>query len=431
MTLNTFHHAGIGTFGTATLGVPRVKELLSLSKNIKTPVMFIYLDKENRKKSDMANKIGSYIKSTTMKDIRRKVNIYYDPNPLKDTGFMKSDGVYNVFYSHTPTKNSCQADATSLPWLLRIEMDREKMMEKDITLLDIKAKFCNQWEKRYADTKGLKKEERVLLERISQVSILSNSENDKTPIVHIRFDMVEFDFSTLVSFLDTFIDNFKLKGIDSINKIDYIKEEQVVSFDNDDEGLTKENQYVIYTSGVNMIDIRYINGIDINKTISNDIVEIYETFGIDAARIALLREFKSVFANAGTNVNYQHLEILVDIITNSGHLTSIDRHGMNKSESDPLARASFEKTVDQLIQAAVFGEVDYMKSVSSRIMAGLVIKGGTGLCNIILNSDLLEKSEYIEDIEQKYVKTFNEVSTSSVITDVINKDVSGIFIPDD
>lgn len=429
-TLNTFHHAGTGTFGASTLGVPRMKELLSLSKNIKTPHMSILLTKEIRKNQEISNKIASYIKFTTMKDIRRKVDIYYDPTPLKKGGFMDRDGVYNIFYSHAPNKNSCQNDVKSLPWLMRIELDREKMMEKDITLLDIKSKFCNQWQKRFQDTKGTRKEERVILERISQLSILSNSENDKFPVIHVRFDMTEFDFSSLVNFLNIFIDNFKIKGIDSINKIDNVKEEDVITFDNENEEKLQEKQHVIYTAGVNLIDIRYINGIDLSKTISDDVVEIFNTFGIDAARISLLREFKSVFKNAGTNVNFQHLEILVDIMTNTGNLTSIDRHGMNKSESDPLARASFEKTVDQLIQAAVFGEIDHMKSVSSRIMAGLVIKGGTGMCNLILDSDLLEKSEYIEQIEQKYVSTYNEVTTDIIMDYSINQEISGIFIPE-
>lgn len=429
---DTFHHAGIGTFSTTTLGVPRIKELLSLSKKIKTPVMLMYLEKKFKTNFEIANKIAAHLKYTILKDLRKKIDIYYDPDPFKKDGFMYSDNVFNVFYSNNVNRNSCQADIVNLPWLLRMEMDKEKMLEKNITLLEIKAKFCSQWEKRYADSKGLKKEERTLLEKITQLSILSNSDNDLYPVIHIRFDMKEFDFTTIVNFLDLFVDNFKLKGIEAIDKIDAIHEEPVVSFDNENQELVKEKQIVIYISGVNLTNIRYLNGIDLNTTLCNDVVEVYEKFGIDAARNLLVRELKSVFAAAGNNVNFQHLEILVDIMTNNGVLTSIDRHGMNKSESDPLARASFEKTVDQLIQAAVFGEVDHMKSVSSRIMAGLPIRGGTNICNVILDTNLLENSEYLEGAEQKYVKTFNELSTNNIITDVITnkKKNTDIFLPE-
>lgn len=392
--------------------------------------MSMYLTKENRDNQELANKIASHLKHTTIQDIRKKIDIYYDPEPFDKDGFMAKDNVYNVFYSHTPSKNTTQTDIQQLPWLLRIEMNRELMMEKDVTLLDIKSKYSNNWELRYADVKGLKKEERVLLEKITQTAIISNSDNDPIPIIHIRFDISDFDFSILISFIDIFVDNFKLKGIENITRINGVNEEAVISFDNEDEELKKEKQYVIYTAGVNLTDIRYLNGIDLNSTVCNDIMVIYETYGIDAARMALMKEFKSVFSGAGTKVNFAHLETLCDLITNTGVPTSIDRHGMNKSEIDPLARASFEKTVDQLIAAAVFGEIDHMNNVSSRIMAGLVIKGGTGLCDVILDSDLLEKSEYIEDIEQKYVKTYNEVSKSTIIEDVTSKEASDFFMPD-
>ena len=114
-----------------------------------------------------------------------------------------------------------------------------------------------------------------------------------------------------------------------------------------------------------------------------------------------------------------------DLMTNVGTLTSIDRHGLNKLDTDPFSRASFEKTVDQLITAAVFNEVDYMKSVSSRIMAGLCIKGGTGLCNLILDKDLLENSEYTIDIGQLYKKTYEDITVQQ------KQEVdSDVFIPE-
>jgi hypothetical protein len=55
-----------------------------------------------------------------------------------------------------------------------------------------------------------------------------------------------------------------------------------------------------------------------------------------------------------------------------------------------------------------------MKSVSSRIMAGLCIKGGTGLCNLVLDKDLIENSEYTEDIGQLYNKTYNDIIPSNI-----------------
>ena len=428
MTLSAFHHAGIGKVSATTGGVPRIKEILSLSKRIKTPQMIITLDDKYMNSRDMANKIGSYIKYITIAQLRKQIDVYYEPDPFAKDGFREKDNVYDVFYGHNPSKHSCQSDISNLPWLMRIVFDREKLLEKEVTLLDIKSKFCNAWEKRFSDIKTAKKEERAIFDKVTQCAILSNTNNDDIPIIHIRFDMAEIDYTTINEFIDTIVDKFKLKGITSITESSVV-EERLLKY-NEDGGVDKTNHYQIYTSGVNLYDIRYIIGIDIYKTICNDIVEIYDTFGIEAVRSAIIHQIIDVFVGAGKPLNYQHLSILAEIMTADGHLLSIDRHGMRKSTADPLPAASFEQTVDVLLHAAFFGETDHMKGISSRIMAGQVIKGGTGLCDLILDTDLIEKSQFIEDIGQKYIKTYNEITTSSIIADVINKEETDIFIPE-
>lgn len=430
MTLNSFHSAGIAAIGSVTQGVPRIKELLSLAKKIKTPQMIIYLTKENMASREMANKISSYIKFTTLGHIIKKITVNYDPDPSQKDSFMDKDNVKNIYYTHNPNKNSCQVDINGLPWLMRIELDREKMLEKEVTLLDIKSKFCNSWEKRYADMKNMKKEEKYVLDQIAQLAIISNTDNDRVPMIHIRFEMKDYDIMVISQFIEHIIDKFKLKGIPSINDIATTQEERVLYFDGPNHDVEKKTQFAIYTAGINLTDIRYITGIDPYRTICNDVIAMYETFGIEAARATLAREIAYAYERAGSAVNYHHLSVLVDLMTVNGYLTSIDRHGMNKSDIDPLSRASFEKTVDQLTTAAVFGEIDHMKGVSSRIIAGLVIKGGTGMCDLILDTDMLEKSEYTIDIGQKYEKTYIPVNKSNVNDHFIKEeDDTGLFIP--
>ena len=98
-TLKAFHSSGIAAKSTSTLGVARTKELLSFSKNIKTPQMYIYLNEEHMDNSEMANRIASHMKYTTLEQIRRKIEIYYDPNPKEKDGFMDKDNVKNILYS--------------------------------------------------------------------------------------------------------------------------------------------------------------------------------------------------------------------------------------------------------------------------------------------------------------------------------------------
>ncbi len=426
---DSFHNTGIGGLGGANLGVPRMQEVFSLSKNMKAPFMMVYLDKEYRNKKDFANKIASYIKFTTIRDLRTKIEIYYDPKPYDKGGFMDKDNVYNVFYAFQQSKSCCLNKVDGLPWLMRIEFDKEKLMNKEVSLLDIKSKFCVEWEKRFQDVKSMKREKRQILEKITQLAVLTNTDNDSTPTMHIRFDMTNFNSSTLIDFMDTFVDEFKLKGMPDIEEIagGNATEERLIYFDTVDGTLEKnKTEFVIYTKGINMVAIRDIIGVDLTRTYCNDIITTYEMFGIEAARNLIIREITAVFAANSSAVNHQHVSIFGDLMTNVGSLTSIDRHGINKLDTDPLARASFEKTVEQLVTAAVFNEVDHMNSVSSRIMAGLCIKGGTGLCNLVLDRDLLENSEYTIDIGQLYKKTYDDI-VPTLVKQEIDTDV---FIPE-
>jgi DNA-directed RNA polymerase II subunit RPB1 len=433
MNLNAFHSAGLSTMKSITVGVPRIQEILSLSKNISTPQITIRLEEQYKKSKEMAHKIASNLKYTTFGDVRDRINVYYDPEPEEDDSIMKRDNVKQVFYNQKSGKNSCQSNINGLPYLMRIEIIKEKMLDKEISLLDIKSKFCHWWETRFNDIKNLKKEEKRVINKITSLAILSNSDNDAQPVIHIRFNVKDvdkvrdpFNRETLNEFIEHIIDKFKLKGLEDISDIPNIASERLITFNNSDQEVKNMDEYVIYTSGVNLNEIRYMVGIDVYNTIANDIYKTYKTFGIEVARTRLMRELDDAYQQAGHVVGYTHLSILADIMTSSGILMSIDRHGMGKSDMDVLGRASFEKAVEQILTASVFNETDHMRGVSSRIMAGQVIKGGTGYCDVILDTELIEKSEYTE--ENKY-KQFKEIIADNIASDIVNRDNEEIFMP--
>lgn len=429
LTLNTFHQSGVGSKGLSTLGVPRLKELLSLTRQLKTPRMCIYLDKKNQNNKETANRIAAYLKHTTIAHVRSKIDVYYDPMPMEKDGFFEVDKIEKPFYVHNATANSCSSSFKDLPWLIRIEFDREKMLTKDVSLLDILSKFCTMWENRFQDLKKVSKEERDVMEKITRCSIMSNHDNDDVPVMHIRFDMTTPSIDIISDFIETIIDELKLKGIDGIREVYDPSQESYVDFSGNDENVETTKEYTIVSAGINMYDIRYINGIDISRTYCNDVMQIYDIFGIEAARIALLREITGMLNSAGKSVNYHHLSIIVDLMARDGFLISIDRHGMGRTDAAPLGKISFEKPVEQLLAASVFNEKDPLNGVSARIMTGNVIKGGTGLCGIMLDTEMIEKSEYVED--ERYVKNdkIDEVG-SSLIDDVTGKTHDDIFVPE-
>jgi DNA-directed RNA polymerase II subunit RPB1 len=125
--------------------------------------------------------------------------------------------------------------------------------------------------------------------------------------------------------------------------------------------------------------------VDPTRTFSNDIHEILDVFGIEAARQALYDELNEVFAGAGAALNDHHLGVLLDTITYQGRLVPVNRFGMSKHDNGVLAKSSFEETSKILFNAATSGAFDPMMGVSANIMFGQKPPCGTGLVDIVLD----------------------------------------------
>ena len=157
------------------------------------------------------------------------------------------------------------------------------------------------------------------------------------------------------------------------------------------------------------------------------IVEIYEILGIEAARQALTEEVTTVMKDA-SYINSRHISILIDIMTNKGVLTPINRQGINRGDVGPLAKCSFEDTTDQLIKAGIFGERDKLQGVSSNIMMGQTIKAGTGFCNVLLDEEkLLQEMQNISYTAEDFI----EVSESNIDQLLDDKDLDDDYCNDE
>ena len=413
--LKSFHKAGVGK--TVTAELPRIKELLSVTSNIKTPIMKVILNDEYKNDRNIANKISSHLRSISIQNVIDSVDIIYDPNPTKKTGLMAADEVNNIF-EVSQSKSGCSNDIQGLPWVIRLVLSKEKMNELNVTMLEIKTSFCKNWSMRHEDSKGSKKEFKKVIEKILQCAIVSNYENSPSPIIHVRFDSSNYGFNTLVQFQQLIISKYIIKGISNITDSSDIQEESYIDFDKDGN-VVRKKQFVINTDGVNLSDITQINGINLSETTCNDIVSIYEQYGVNAAKNAFIREFTiAVESSGGGFSNYQHIKLLADTITHMGTLNAVNRHGANKLDTDPFSRASFEKTVEQMLAAAAFGQTDYIRSVSAKIMVGSLINGGTGAFDLLLDH-MKVKTHFAS--EHKASTSTKIVKKSSVISDLIKK----------
>ena len=420
MTLNTKHSAGVASKSSANMGVPRIKEILNFSKSIKSPQMKIYFDKNINTDKSNVNIISSYFTHLTIKNLTNKASIYYLTNKESEINkIIKNDNVSNPFYI-----NNQKVDLDLLPFVFRFSMNDEKMLDKETSLLDIKTKFITFWYKNFSNVKNIKKSLKNIITKIDKLAILSNNDN----IIHIRFKLIDFSYSTITEFLKIVFNEITLKGIDNINDIELIKERQIVF---DEEGNTDViREYVLTTLGLNIPKINEIQNIDKQRIKINDIGIVYKYYGIEAARKVILDELILTYSAGGSSVNYSHLSLLTDFMTHIGEIISVDRHGLNKINVDPLTRASFEKIMEYFTNAALFNEEDTMRSMSSRIMVGRVIPGGTGAFDLLLDTDKIKNSEYIED-ETSGRSEYIPIEKDNIFEDIINNDLTGMdfFIP--
>jgi hypothetical protein len=173
------------------------------------------------------------------------------------------------------------------------------------------------------------------------------------------------------------------------------------------------------TSGSNLIDILADDAVDITRTITNDILEFHEIFGIEATRELIYRELMKVYRS--NNPNPRHIQMLSDIMTYRGKLMQIDRHGLNKnSEIGPIAKASFEEVMNIFTKAALFAEKDNMKGVSANILAGQFCKSGTNAFEILIDEEKMLEVVNVPDYEESEIIDVNNTSVETAFTNAYN-----------
>jgi len=195
--------------------------------------------------------------------------------------------------------------------------------------------------------------------------------------------------------------SLKLRGVEHVKKV-FMRGGAKVTVWDDDTGFGIRDEWVLETDGTNLMAVLGVDYVDATRTISNDIVEVFQVLGIEGVRGSILGELRNVISFDGSYVNYRHLACLVDVMTMHGHLMAIDRHGINRVESGPLLRCSFEETVDMLMDAAVYSEEEVLKGVTENIMMGQLARVGTGDMDL-----LLDEQKVVRDAVEVVVDGFS------------------------
>jgi len=366
---DTFHLSGVSSASKAVRGVPRIKELLSVTRNIKTPALTIYLKEPYNKDKMKAKEILNTIQTTYFADIVKSTKIYYDPDDFNTT--IEDDKEFLETYKEFIDQEMIEVNNLS-PWLLRLEFNKDKMLEYDINMMEV----YNAIQDFYEDN----------------VSVMFSDDNANKLIFRIKIHESDDKHDDIITDLKALekniLENLIVKGIKNMSRV-VMNKNEFFEYNPDTLTFEKTGEWILETRGTNLIDILAHQNVDAAKTISNDINEIYETLGIEAARQALFNELADVIKFADLYVNYRHLSLLADTMTNKGYMLSIDRHGINRVDIGPLAKSSFEETNDMIIKAGIFSELDKINGVSANIMLGQVPPCGTGDTDILIDEEKL------------------------------------------
>ena len=412
MTLNTFHYAGVSAKSNVIRGIPRLRELLGVTKNLKSPSTTIFLKEDFQNNQNKSQYVKNKLEYTVIKDVVTKCQIYYDPNNnVYETDIQEDKGMLEIYREFLIMQNGDDYDyEETSPWIIRFTFNKELMMENGIVMEDVYLSLMNY----DIDKLNFVYSDDNSKELIGRISINVDIKGDPDEMLNGLSDQTDV-ISIFKNIQEDILNNVVIKGIKNITNI--VMGERNI-YQNKENEISQEKVWVLQTDGVNLLNVFNSQYVDFVKTYSNDIIEVYDVLGIEAARNLLIEEITSVMSDA-SYINNRHIELLCDIMTNKGYLTAINRQGINRGDTGPLAKCSFEDTTDQLIKAGIFGEKDKLNGVSSNIMMGQTIKAGTGMCEILLDEKkLIQEMEDINltkddfiDVTDTNIKTLLEIES--------------------
>jgi len=295
-----------------TQGLPRLIEILDARKQPSTPLMEVFLDKENNNEKD-SRIVAEKIREVKLREIASEIKIDF-----------------------TNKKIEIMLDAKALKG---VHVGADKISDR-------------------LHEKGFKV---------------------KTNDLKISMAVDDLDFKAIYKFKEKLKDTI-ISGVKDISQV-------VVS--------NRGKDYVILTLGSNLKDILEVKGVDKSRTRSNDIHDVSNVLGIEAARQTIIDEIRAVLESQGLDINERHSKLVADAMTSSGVVKGVTRMGIISEKASILARATFETPDKQFVNATIQGGRDELCSVIENILLNQPVPVGTGLPGLLvkITGSLVEKKD--------------------------------------
>ena len=431
---DTFHLSGVASKSNVTRGVPRIEEILRLTKNPKNPSLTVHLKPADELEQDKADNYAIMLEHKKLVDVVKSIQICFDPND-QTTTIADDKILMEQYYEFERLVNDCldqnAMDATpqKSKWVIRMEMDAETLLDKNITMDDIHFAITNS-------------------HHGNDISCVYSDYNSDKLVFRIRMNSSVFtkgkkrgiaetldqsdEIYLLKNFQDSLLNNVVLRGVNGIDNALARKLQNSVL--NEDGKFVRKDTWVVDTTGSNLLDTLAVDYIDASRTYSNDIREIFNVLGIEATRQVIYNELSEVMEFSDVYINYHHLSILCDRMTCNQGLVPIFRSGLLGDNVGPIAKATFEVHTEVFLDAARHGDFDHMRGVSANVMCGQLGNYGTGAFQLVLDMKEMETMESAEvdkknasdEIEKAFGKMEDKSDVCSKTNITIRNNIANI-----
>ena len=393
----SFHASGLHK-ANLTGGLTRIQELLNVTKKPHTPSLTIYFDSKYNIKclATIRSLCYAEILFQKIKDVVVSWTIEYQPTQLGS--FYP---LHSLFISDS--WKQCQ-------WRIRLKLDVFKLWkcQKRIQYIVgvIQASIeCNNrlsfvWSSDHEGILDIWIHEQC----IGNVADILAKSKDKASITAHHIETIQTYITTerkvemFCKKMIFYILSLPFSGVQEVADAYFVKS-------------TTTQEWYVETNGGNLKDLLSKPQVDTKRSCSNNVWDMLNLFGIDCAREFLKVEFLKEI-----KINARHLELLINVMTYSGKLRSVSRHGIDRREVGPLSKASFEQPVDNFLISATFGELDSIASVSAAVTVGKLAPMGTNIFDIKTYQSMEELKEQMRINKQNKQKAQRQqVLLSSVI----------------
>ncbi|KPI92105.1 DNA-directed RNA polymerase III subunit RPC1 [Papilio xuthus] len=316
-----------------TQGVPRVKEIINASRCISTPIITAELARPYDQ--EFARRVKGRVEKTTLGEITTYIDEVYRPSEC----FL----------------------------LIRLDAERIKLLSLEVNVHTIIYSICT--------SKIKVKASNVIAVSEWAVKVVGEAGRGGGPGLNVALQQLARQLPSVV-----------VQGLPKVSRA-------VIACDD-----TKStNRYKLCVEGDGLRDVIATYGVDGTKTTSNNILEVFNTLGIEAAKSTIISEIQAVMAGHGMAVDRRHVELLAAQMTARGEVLGITRYGLARMKESVLNLASFEKTADHLFDAAYYGQRDSIEGVSESIIVGVPAAIGTG-CLQLLHKHA-QHGEHVEHVD--------------------------------